>query len=55
MSTTALAIALKAKKSVADAETKAEEAYAKAEEALEKADLDISVSGTKLVIKKGDE
>ena len=51
MSTTALAIALKAKKAAADAMTKAEEAEAKAEEAA----LDISVSGTKLVIKKGDD
>lgn len=44
MSTTALAIALKAKKAAADAMAKAEEAG-----------LDISVSGTKLVIKKGDD
>ena len=40
MSTTALAIALKAKKDAADAMAKA---------------VDISVSGTKLVIRKGDD
>lgn len=48
MSTTALAIALKAKKDAANA-------LAKAEEAIQEAGLDISVSGTKLVIKKGDD